>query len=284
MRKVALITDSTAYIPEDYRKRYNITVVPQVLIWGEQIYEDGVDIMPNEFYRKLSDAKIMPTTAQVSVINMKNAFEHLLAEGYDILGMFLSSKLSGTVQSAIQGRDSLTSGQSKIHIIDTQTTTMAMGFQVLSVARAASEGATMTECKVLAEQAYSTTGVYFVVDTLEFLHRGGRIGGAQRLLGTALNLKPILMVKDGKVEAVERVRTKKKALERLLELVAEQCQDKKPIRLASLHANAADDAKSALAAAGQKLNAIETIESELSPAVGTHTGPGTVGIAYMAGL
>jgi len=284
MAKVALVTDSTSYIPDEYRQRYNITVVPQVLIWGEKMYEDGVDILPEEFYRKLAGSKTLPTTSQVSVVNMKSAFERLLAEGYEVLGMFLSSKLSGTLQSAIQGRASLASGQGKIELIDTNTTTMSAGFQVLAVARAAAEGADMAECKTLAEQAYSATGVYFMVDTLEFLHRGGRIGGAQRLLGTALNLKPILTVHNGKVEAVERVRTKGKAMDRLAEIIVEQCKGKTPIRLASLHANASADAVAVMSTVGKSLDVIETIQSELSPVVGTHTGPGTIGIAYMAGL
>lgn len=284
MTKIAIVTDSTSSIPSEYLKKYNITVVPQVLIWGEQTFEDGVDIQPDEFYRKLANTKVMPTTSQVSVINMKNAFEQRLAEGYEVLGMFLSSKLSGTQQSAVQGRENLSSGKEKVHLVDTQTTSMSMGFQVLTVARAAADGATISECMALAERVKSATGIFFMVDTLEFLHRGGRIGGAQRLLGTALNLKPILTVKDGKVEAVERVRTKSKALSRLQELIAEQCQGKSPIHLASLSANAAEDAQAVLESARTSLNATESISTELSPVLGTHTGPGTVGLAYLTGL
>lgn len=284
MAKVALVTDSSSSLPKELLQRYNITVVPLISIWGEQMYEDGIDIQPDEFYRKLSNTKIMPTTSQVSVPNMKNAFERLLEEGYEVFGMFLSSKLSGTNQSAVQGRDELASGKEKVHIFDAETTSMAMGFQVLTVARAASEGASISECKALAEKARSQTSIYFMVDTLEFLHRGGRIGGAQRLLGTALNLKPILTVKGGKVEAVERVRTKGKALDRIVEIVSSQCKGNSPVRLAALHANAPEDAKSILAAASQNFEVIESISSELSPVVGTHTGPGTVGLAYLTGL
>lgn len=284
MTKIAIVTDSTSSLPSEYLKKYNITVVPQVLIWGEQTFEDGIDIQPDEFYRKLASSKMTPTTSQVSVVNMKNAFEQRLAEGYEVVGMFLSSKLSGTQQSAVQGRETLTSGKEKVHLVDTQTTSMSMGFQVLTVARAAAEGASAAECLALAERIKSATGIFFMVDTLEFLHRGGRIGGAQRLLGTALNLKPILTVKDGKVEAVERVRTKSKALVRLQELIAEQCQGKSPVHLASLNANAVEDAQAVLASASASLNAIESISAELSPVLGTHTGPGTVGLAYLTGL
>ncbi len=284
MRKVAIVTDSTAYIPKELVERNAITVVPQVLIWGDQTYEDGIDIQPNEFYQRLASAKAMPTTSQVSVPNMHRAFTGLLEQGYDVLGMFLSSKLSGTIQSALQGRAALEKDQANVEIIDTNTTAMAMGFQVLTVARAAAGGASLAECKALAEKVRGQTGVYFVVDTLEFLHRGGRIGGAQRLLGTALNLKPILSVQDGKVEAVERIRTKAKAIERLIEIIGEQTQGKGAIRIASLHANAEAEAKDMLTRAEKLTNAVESIFTSVSPVVGTHTGPGTLGIAYMTGL
>ncbi len=284
MRKVAIVTDSTAYIPNDLREHYAVTVVPQVLIWGEKTYEDGVDIQPNAFYQQLATAKVMPTTSQVSVPNMKNAFSVLLEQGYDVLGIFISSKLSGTIQSAIQGRELLEKDKDHVEIVDSQTTAMAMGFQALAVARAASQGASLAECKALAEKSRVHTGVYFVVDTLEFLHRGGRIGGAQRLLGTALNLKPILTVAEGKVEAVERVRTKTKAIERLIEIITEKTSGQSPIRIASLHANAEPEAREMLGKLQQRLQPIETIPSTVSPVIGTHIGPGTVGAAYIAGL
>ena len=284
MSKIALVTDSTAYLPKEYVDRYHITTVPQVLIWGEQVYEDGVDIQPDEFYQKLSTAKVRPTTSQVSVVNMQKAFSGLLEEGYQVLGLFLSAKLSGTMQSALQARDELSSGKDQVEIIDSNSTSMAMGFQVLTLARAASEGASMDECRALANQARNTTGIYFVVDTLEFLHRGGRIGGAQRLLGTALNLKPILALQDGKVEAMERIRTKNKAVERMIELIVEQTHGKSPVRLACLHANAPAEAKEMLDRATSLINPVESIFTSLSPVVGSHTGPGTLGLAYMAGM
>ena len=138
----------------------------------------------------------------------------------------------------------------------------------------------MKDCVAVAEKTRGNSGIFFAVDTLEFLHRGGRIGGAQRFIGSALNLKPILALKDGRVEGVERIRTKSKAHDRILELVAEQVSGKSKIRIATLHANAGADAKSLLERAAQQLNPVETIFAEVSPVVGTHTGPGTVGLAY----
>jgi DegV family protein with EDD domain len=284
MSKVAIITDSTAYIPEDLLKDLNITVAPQVLIWGEETFRDGVDIMPNDFYKRLSTAKVMPSTSQVAIVDMKAAFEKILESGYDVLGIFISAKLSGTMQSAIQAREMLPKAVERITIVDSNSTAMAMGFGVLLAARAAREGGSMTECKNIAEKAREHTGVYFVVDTLEFLRRGGRIGGAQALLGSALNIKPILELRDGRIESVEKVRTKSKAIERMVELVTQRVGHQTPVRLATLHANAESEARAALEAAVLRLQPIETVFASVSPVIGTHAGPGTIGLAFMAGM
>jgi DegV family protein with EDD domain len=284
MAKIAFVTDSTAYIPANLVQKYNITVAPQILIWGDQTYQDGVDIQPDEFYARLKTSKTMPTTSQVSMTTLQNIFQSLIDKDFGILGVFIASKLSGTLQSATQAREALGTAAEKITLVDSNTTAMAMGFQILHAARAAEDGASMADCKALVEKARSHTGVYFAVDTLEFLHRGGRIGGGQRFIGSALNLKPILAVKDGRVEAEDRVRTKSKALDRVVELVGEQIKGKSNIRLAGLHANAEQDARDLLAKAAKQFNAVESILSIVSPVVGTHAGPGTVGLAYMAGM
>lgn len=284
MGNVAIVTDSTAYIPPNLLQQYQITVTPQILIWGEETFQDGVDIQPQEFYRRLSTAKVMPTTSQVSVVTMQNTFQRLVEEGHEVLGIFISSKLSGTIQSAVQAREAMGAAGEKVSIVDSLTTAMAMGFIALAAARAAQAGASLKECQQVAEVAREHVGVYFVVDTLEFLHRGGRIGGAQRFLGTALNMKPVLSLRDGRVEAVERIRTKSKAIERVLELVSEDIKGRTPVRLATLHANAAEEAKQLLERASAMFQASESIFSEVSPVIGTHAGPGTVGLAYMAGV
>jgi DegV family protein with EDD domain len=281
MNKIAVVTDSTSYIPKEYLEKYNITLLPQILVWGEETFEDGVDMLPDAFYRRLATAKVMPTTSQVPIPKMLQTFSTLIDQEYSVLGVFLSAKLSGTFQSAMQAREMLTVGKEKVEIVDSYTTAMAMGFLAIKAARASADGASLSECKALVENGRSSTGVYFMVDTLEFLHRGGRIGGAQRLLGTALNLKPILAMQDGKVESIERIRTKRKAMDRLVEIVAEQCAGKSTIRLATLHANAPEDARDVLENAAKRLTVAEKVFTEVSPAVGTHTGPGTIGLAYM---
>ncbi|MCL4528264.1 MAG: DegV family protein [Chloroflexi bacterium] len=284
MAKIALVTDSTAYIPASLVKQYDITVAPQILVWGDQTYQDGVDIQPDEFYARLKTSKTMPTTSQVSVVTMQHTFQDLIDKGCDVLGVFISGKLSGTMQSALQGREALGSAAEKVALVDSNTTAMAMGFLVLAAARAAEQGANLAECKALVEKGREQTGVYFAVDTLEFLHRGGRIGGGARFIGSALNLKPILAIKDGRVEAEDRVRTKPKALDRVLELASEKLRGKSNIRIATLHANAEQEARALLNKASKEFNAVESVLSSVSPVVGVHAGPGTVGLVFLAGM
>lgn len=284
MSKVAIVTDSTSYMPEELLKKYNISVAPQVLIWGDQTYRDGVDIKPLEFFTKLKTAKVMPTTSQASPATLQPIFQSLIEQGNDVIAIHVSSKLSGTVQSAIQAKEMLGAAGEKVTVIDSLSTSMAMSFQVLAVARAVEAGANLKEAVEVASRARDLSGVYLVPETLEFLHRGGRIGGAQRFIGTVLNMKPVLALQNGRVEGIERVRTKGKAHDRMVELVAERIKGKTNIRVATLHANAPEDAKAVLAKANTEFNPVESISTEVSPTVGTHTGPGTVGLAFMTDL
>ena len=283
MTKIALVTDSTSYIPDELVRHYQITVVPQVLVWGDEIFADGVDIQPNEFYERLKTASVMPSTSQATVSTFMNIFQRLLEQDYAILAILVSEKLSGTINSATQAREHLPAG-APIEIVDSLSVSMGLGFNVLSVARAIEAGATLPEAVALAQRAPGHTGVVLTVETLEFLHRGGRIGSGKRFLGTALKIKPVLEVRDGRIEAVESVRTRGKSLSRLVDLVAAQVGDRRPIRLAALHANAEADARSVLEEACARLPVEESLLSIVSPVVGTHAGPGTVGLAYMAGM
>src|SRR5512139_404392 len=175
MSKIALVTDSTTYMPPELVQKYNISVAPQVLIWGDQTYKDGVDIQSGEFFTRLKTAKEMPTTSQVAVVSFQEIFKDLIDKGFEVLGILVSSKLSGTVQSALQAKELMGAAGQKINIVDSQSVAMALGFQVLAVARALEQGASLKEAVALAEKSHEHTGLFFAVDTLEFLHRGGRI-------------------------------------------------------------------------------------------------------------
>jgi DegV family protein with EDD domain len=282
MSKIAIITDSLASIPQQLLDQYGIQVLPQILIWEGETLLDGVDITPTEFYHRLSTAKEMPTTSQVTVGAFKDVFEPLVERGTPILAILVSSQLSGTVQSAETAKEMFPGAT--IEIVDSRSVSMAMGYQVLAAARAAAEGQSLEQVVAIARTGSEHTGVLFAVDTLEFLHRGGRIGGASRLLGTALNLKPVLELCEGRVEATEKVRTKSKALARVLDLVAERIDGAENVRLAVLHANAHEGAKAMLEAAVARCHPVESVLTDVSPVLGTHAGPGTVGLAYCTGL
>ncbi len=282
MPKVAIVTDSTAYLPEELTRELQIKVLPLSIIWDGQSYLDGVDIQPAQFYERLQRSASLPTTSQVTTPAIQDAFETLLDQGNDVLGIFLSSKFSGTFDAAVQAREMLPEARDRIALVDSRLTTMAMGLPVLATARAACAGESLRACQALAEHARDHSGVLFVVETLEFLKRGGRIGGAQALLGTLLNIKPVLGMRDGQIESVEKIRTKSAALARMLKIIAERLGSQKRIRLAASHANSEADASLLLASACLQLNPIETFCRPLSPVIGSHVGPGTVALAYMS--
>jgi DegV family protein with EDD domain len=282
MAKIALVTDSTTNIPKELSKGHEIHVVPAVIIWGGETLQDGVDIQPDEFYKRLASSKESPTTSQPTPAAFKEKFDELASKGFtDIVCSFVSSKFSGTLASAEQAKG-MVSGVN-VSIVDGRSASMGTGWPLLAAAKAIKAGKSAQDCVKILESARENTGVVLLVDTLEFLHRGGRIGGGARFLGTALNLKPILEIQDGALEAAERVRTKSKALERLVELLVDRVGGRKPLHLAVLHANAREDAKALLAEASKRIKPDESALTDVSPAVGTHTGPGTLGFAFMAG-
>ena len=286
MVKVMVITDSTANIPLQLMDENSIKVLPLQVIWDGKVYRDGVDIQPKEFYDRLATDKHLPSTSQVTPEEFKQVYSDLLESGFDILSIHISSKLSGTLDSAIQAKRMLKNPN--IELVDSCSTSMAMGFQVLSVARMAKMGATLAECKTVALEAINHTGVYFAVNTLEFLHRGGRIGGAAAFMGHMLNLKPLLELRDGKIEAVEKVRTLSKTIDRLLDLVeAKVDHEKGPIRLCAVHGNAPKEAEELLSRAVKRFPSqliSDAVISTVSPVLGTHAGPGALGLAYMSGM
>ncbi len=282
--KVAIVTDSTAYLPQECLKQYNVSVIPLSVIWGEQVLLDGVDIQPDEFYIRLAESKTMPTTSQVTPAMMLNTFQSLLERGYDVLGIFVSSRISGTFQSALQARDMITGASENIKVIDSLQTTMALGWLVLTAARAAEAGESLAACERVAERAARNSGVLFVVETLEFLRRGGRVSSTQAMAGTILNIKPVLELRDGKIESVEKIRTKQKAIQRMIELTDERISGRSPVRIAVTHANADEDAAALLERARERFDPIETLTCPMSPAIGTHAGPGTVALNFMCGI
>jgi len=284
MSKTAIITDSTAYIPQKLIDQYDIKVAASYSIWdgGKEMYRDGTEMLPSEFYARLQKSKDLPTTSQATAADFIEIYKPLVEAGRSILAILVSPKLSGTMQSASIAKEDFP--DARIELVNSMSASMELGFQVLAAARAVEAGKSFEEVVELAKKAKNHTGVFFVVDTLEYLHRNGRIGGAKRLLGTALSLKPLLLVEDGQVEAFENVRTKTKAKARLLDIMGEKLEGKHNVRIAGLHAATEEEAIELLREAEERFNPIEAILSEVSPAVGANVGPGTVGLAYSTDL
>lgn len=277
MRKVAVVTDSTTCLtPSDYPGLHIYTVPLSVNFEGKS-YLDGIDITPSAFYKMLEVARTMPTTSQPSAESFNRILKKLIGEDFDVLVLTLSSKLSGTWDSAMLGVKGLPKG--RVEIVDTLTASLPEAMIALIVAEAARAGASLLECKNLAEHTAARTRIYFAVDTLEYLHRGGRIGSAAKFIGSALGLKPILTVRNGYVEAIERVRTTRKAHERLLELVEKEVGHKGRLPFLGItSSNASEAAHNLLAESHKRFRIERDIINELSPVIGVHTGPGTLGI------
>ena len=277
-RRVAVVTDSTADLPRELVEKYCIHVIPQILIMGDQTWRDGVDIDSPTFYELLRTSPHFPASSQPSVVSFQELFTQISQEAEGIVAVLISDELSGTLNSARMAAESLPNVP--IELIDTRSVSLQLGFIVLAAARAAAAGEDLATVAGVARALIGQVHVYFVVDTLEYLHRGGRIGAAAKLFGTALNLKPVLEIRDGIVQPLTRVRTRRKALEKLHELLREQLAEGTPVRMVVLHVAAPEEATRLRAELEARFQPIEMIEAECGPVVGAHAGPGTVAVAF----
>jgi DegV family protein with EDD domain len=279
MGKVAIVTDSTAYIPQEYIEQYQIRVVPLSVHWGDKTYRDGVDIEPAEFYDRLKTDRQMPTTSAHSIGAFQQVYHQALESAETVVSIHLSSQLSATFSSAEQAKTLLP--DTAVEVLDSSLTSMALGFMVLAAARAAERGESREQVVAAARRLIETSRILFTVDTLEYLRRGGRIGAAQAFMGNLMDVKPLMELRAGRVEPVERVRTKKKAVERIVDMIcqhAESLTNGRPVRLAVLHALVPEEAAVLLEMAASRLNVVEKITTGISPVIASHTGPGTIGL------
>ncbi len=279
-QKVAIVVDSTAYIPKDLVEKYDLHVIPLILNWEGKSFHDDVDITSDEFFIRLQTAKEMPTTSQPSAGEFKEFFEKVAETADSILAILISEPLSGTQASARLASDMMDSVQ--IEIVDSRSTSMGLGYMALAAARALEGGASMEEAAAVARNLVAKMRVILVVDTLEFLHRGGRIGGANRLIGSMLSIKPILHLENGKIEPLAKIRTKKKAVKRMIELATEEMKGKSDVRIAVIDALADKEAQQIYNEINSRLNPVEIVRTGLSPVIGAHVGPGTVGLAFFS--
>lgn len=279
-QRSAVVTDSTAYIPEEALNGLTVPVIPLWLIWGEQRFKDGVDIDPPAFYRRLRGSKMFPTTSQPSAGEFMDFFRQAGAGADAVVGVFISSKLSGTVPNAQAAQAQLTSPT--VRVVDSYSTSMGLGFIVLAAARAAAAGQPVDEVVAVAEEMRDRVQVLFAVDTLEYLHRGGRIGGARRLLGTALNIKPLLQLEGGCVEPLTQVRTKRKAVAQMLDVAEERLGGKRMAEAAVIDVDSPEEGDDVAEQVKERFGLCEVYRTTVSPVIGAHAGPGTVGISFYA--
>ena len=272
---IKIVTDSGADIPSELVKSLGIAVVPLGLSFGEQTYLDGVDLSSDEFYERLINDGIMPTTSQPSVGQFIDVYKELKKSSNQILSIHISAKLSGTVNSATQAAAEEKLGDS-IKIIDSKQASIALGFSVIAAAEAVKKGASLEEAASIAESTSDRTNTYILFDTLEYLVKGGRIGRANALIGSVLKIKPILTLDDGEIATKLKIRTLKKGIQSLQDL-AEECGD-----LESAAFVYTTDSTEASNLAGRIRNKFVTkfkpLVIRLSPAVGTHGGPGVIGV------
>jgi DegV family protein with EDD domain len=277
-RRIAIVTDSTADIPSPLVEEYGICVAPQILIMGDRTWRDGVDINSATFYELLRTSPDFPSTSQPRVVDFREMFLELSQEAEGIVAVVVSDELSGTLNSAQAAAASLP--DIPIEVVDSRAVSMMLGFHVLAAARAAAAGRGLQEVAEAARALIGRTHVYFVVDTLEYLHRGGRIGAAAKLFGSALNLKPLLQIEAGRVEPLARVRTQQKALSKVFELLEQQLAKGDQVHMAVLNVAAPETAARFREELEGRFHPVEMIETECGPVVGTHAGPGTVGVAF----
>jgi DegV family protein with EDD domain len=280
MSKVAIVTDSSSHIPEELTEGLPVSVLPLHLVWGEKSYRDNIDIREEEFYRRLQAEKVLPRTSQSSFDDIMKVYQPLVDQGYEILSIHISSRFTNNMENVKMTTQTIAGAV--IEFFDSRSSAMEMGFQVLAAARAAVQGANLHTCMELAEKARRNSTSLFTLSTLEFLRRGGRIGNASAFLGSLLDIKPILGTLNGTIEAIERVRTMGKARDRIVQLLKERVGDHAPVRLASQHSNLPDAALDlldrAVCAIG-KQRIVETVVCGISPVLGTHMGPGGIGIS-----
>ncbi len=275
--KTAIVTDSTAYIPKDVREKYNIHMIPLTVILGSEVYEEEKELTASEFYEEIK-TKELPTTSQPSIGKFVELFEKL-SENYDeVISIHLSSGISGTYQGAISAGD-MVDGIT-VFAFDTEVSCMVQGFYAIEAAKLVRAGKTAAEIMPILDELKETSHAYFMVDDLSNLQRGGRLSSAQAIIGSLLQVKPLLHFKDKLIVPFEKIRTKKRAMKRIVELLREATNGDSYYAVI-IHANREEEAKEWKAELEQEFPNIEFSLSYFGAVIGTHLGEGSMGLGWM---
>ena len=277
---IRIVTDSTSYIPEEFIDKYDISIVSlNVIMNGESTRE--VELDNKTFYDKMSLCNEIPSSSQPSPDEIYKTFENIIIKGDSVIGIFISSDMSGTVSSANLIKNMLLEKYptAQIEIVDSRTNCMQMGYVAIEAAKAAKEGKNLSEVLTLCNNIINNSRFLFTPDSLEYLKKGGRIGGASALLGTLLQIKPILTVHDGKTTVFTKVRTKKKAVDTIVNTLIDDLRDKELGGVIVHHINCPEEGLTLANKIKEKLNINVAIDN-IGPIIGLHVGPGSIGIAY----
>jgi DegV family protein with EDD domain len=282
MKKVAIITDTTACIPPEMVKKHGIGLVPMQIIFGDKNYKNGVDIQPAEFYPLLREAKKLPTTSHPSPEAFLEAYRKASRKATDILCITISAKFTATVNSAKLAKDMAKEAlpEVNIEVLDSDTAAAAQGLVVLEAARTADSGGSLKEVIDSAERIMSRVNLVAGVDTLRYLVKGGRVPKAAGLLGSILQIKPIFAVTKGEANPVTKARTRSGTMRAILKFVEQKAAKGKPLHAAVMHAEALDRATELQDAICSRFDCQELFITEFSPLMGVHTGPGVIGVAF----
>ena len=273
LNSTALITDSTCDLPQALIDQYGITVIPQVVVWGKEILRDRVDLGPEDFYQRLEKDPVWPTSTQPSPLEFEKVYRSAISNGAtEIVMLTVSSAMSGTFQLASQVGKQM---DVPVHVVDSKGPTMSLGWQVLAAARIRELGGSAARMIEAAGKVRQKLIQIVCLDTLEYLHRGGRIGNATRFIGTLLDIKPLVQInhKTGLVEPCGQARTRKKSIETLLSRFFEQLAPDKPKRVAVLHGNALPEAIALAERIKTEFKPLELLINITGPVLGIHTGP-----------
>jgi DegV family protein with EDD domain len=273
---VKVVTDSTSDLPPDLAKELDISVVPLMVRFGPETYRDGIDLSADEFYQKLVRGPALPTTAAPAPGLFAEVYERAREDGHDVLSVHISSKLSGTYDSALLGRRET---KGAVEVIDSLAVSMGLGLLAVVAARAARDGANLADVTALVREKMKSLHLYGALDTLEYLHKGGRIGGAQAFLGSVLNFKPLITVRDGEVHPLERVRTRGRAIARLCELVEGFSRIEE---MAVIHSTTPAEMEELAGRLADRVPGKHVFRARFGPVLGTYVGPGILAVAFLA--
>ena len=276
---IRIITDTTCDLPADIVKKHKIIVVPLKVIFGDKEYVDGVDITKDEFYKKLSETEELPSTAQVNPDEFATVFKKVLDSGDEVVGIFIGSKLSGTYQSAFIAQNQLKSD--KISLVDTETISITSMHTVLKAVELVKAGKSRTKIVSEIEAMKRHCRLYFIVDTLKYLKKGGRLKASAATIGEVLKVKPILTISDGLVDTASKARGSKKAFIEVARLIHDSKQTLNGKRVIIGHTNAPENLATFKAWIEKHYSPTEIIQTDIGSVVGTHAGPGAVALSFV---